>query len=89
VAVKLEVLGVMEMMPRNVAGAAGGLELAPVSFALPFVLTGNHSRAMRRSSFTALPVLLEVALVARDGGTDEVDWRFCCCSKRPMRFATD
>jgi hypothetical protein len=83
------VVGVMVMMPRNVAGAAGGLELALVPFAFPFVLTGGHSRAMRCSSFTASLVLLEVALVARDGGPDEVGWRFCCCSKRPMRFATD
>ena len=79
-------------VPRNVAAAVGGLELEPVlvvPLALPFVLTGGHSRAMRCSSFTASPVLFEVALVARDGGPDDVGWRFCCCSKRPMRFATD
>ena len=87
--VVIVVVGVV-MVPRNVAdGAAGGLELALVPFALPFVLTGGHSRAMRCSSFVASPVLLEVALVARDGGPDELGWRFCCCSKRPMRFATD
>ena len=75
--------------PRNVAAEVGGLKLALVPFALPFVLTGGHSRAMCCSSFTASPALFEVALVARDGGPDEVGWRFCCCSKRPMRFATD
>jgi hypothetical protein len=80
--------------PRNVAAEVGGLlELVLVApllaLALPFVLTGGHSRAMRCSSFTASLVLFEVALVARDGGPDEVGWRFCCCSKRPMRFATD
>jgi hypothetical protein len=83
------VVVVVLVVPRNVADAAGGLELVLVPFALPFVLTGGHSRAMRCSSFTASPVLLEVALAARDGGPDELGWRFCCCSKRPMRFATD
>ncbi len=82
---------VLEGRPRNVAAEVGGLELVLVvpPAALPFVLTGGHSRAMRCSSFTASPALIEVTLVARDGGPDEVGWRFCCCSKRPMRFATD
>jgi hypothetical protein len=84
---------VMTEVPRNVvAEVLGGLEpvlVVPLLVALPFVLTGGHSRAVRCSSFTASLVLFEVALVARDGGPDEVGWRFCCCSKRPMRFATD
>lgn len=79
----------MVVVPRNVAADEGGLKLDLVPLALPFVLTGGHSRAMCCSSFTASPALFEVALVARDGGPDEVGWRFCCCSKRPMRFATD
>lgn len=79
----------MVVEPRNVAADEGGLKLDLVPLALPFVLTGGHSRAMCCSSFTASPALFEVALVARDGGPDEVGWRFCCCSKRPMRFATD
>jgi hypothetical protein len=86
-------VGTNSEVPRNVAAEVGGLlELVlvvPLALALPFVLTGGHSRAMRCSSFTASLVLFEVALVARDGGPDEVGWRFCCCSKRPMRFATD
>src|SRR5260370_42037524 len=74
-------------VPRNVAAEEGGLTLVlVVPLALPFVLTGGHSRALRCSSFTA-SVLFEVTLVARDGGPDDVGWRFCCCSKRPMRFA--
>ncbi|SRR5258708_39294054 len=77
-------------VPRNAATEVGGLELVlVVPLALPFVLTAGHSRAMRCSSFTASPALFEVTLVARDGGPDDVGWRFCCCSKRPMRFATD
>jgi hypothetical protein len=36
-----------------------------------------------------LLVLFEVALVARDGGPDELGWQFCCCSKCLMRFAMD
>lgn len=79
-------------VPRNVAAEVGGLELVlvvPLLVAVPFVLTGGHSRAMRCSSFTASLVLFEVALAARDDGPDDVGWRFCCCSKRPMRFATD
>jgi hypothetical protein len=85
-----EVIGV----PRNVAAEGGGLGLVlvvPLALPLPFVLTvtGGHSRAMRCSSFTASLVLFDVALVARDGGPEDVGWRFCCCSKRPMRFATD
>jgi len=78
------------VVPRNVADGVGGLALVLVPLvALPFVMTGGHSRAMRCSSFTASPALLEVALVARDGGPDALGWRFCCCSKRPMRLATD
>jgi hypothetical protein len=78
------------VVPPNIADEVGGLELVlVVPLVLPFVLTGGHSRAMRCSSFTASLALLEVALVARDGGPDDVGWRFCCCSKRPMRFATD
>ena len=80
-------------VPRKVAAEVlGGLEpviVVPLLVALPFVLTGGHSRAVCCSSFTASLVLFEVALAARDGGPDEVGWRFCCCSKRPMRFATD
>jgi hypothetical protein len=85
------VVAVVRVVPRNVTDGVGGLELVRVPLvALPFVLTGGHSRAIRCSSFTASPALLEVALVARDGGPpDALGWRFCCCSKRPMRFATD
>jgi hypothetical protein len=72
---------------RNVAKDVRGLIPAP--HVLPFVLTGGHSRAMRCSSFAESPVLLEAALVARDDVPGGADWRFCCCSKRPMRFATD
>ncbi|KAH8983383.1 hypothetical protein EDB86DRAFT_2967046 [Lactarius hatsudake] len=68
---------------------SSGLPLALVPFVLPFVLTGGHSRAMRCSSLTGFPALLEAALVAREDGPGEGGWRFCCCSKRPMRFATD
>ena len=78
--------------PRSVTAEGGGLSLVlvvPLALPLPFVLTGGHSRAMRCSSFAASLVLFDVALVARDGGPDDVGWRFCCCSKRPMRFATD
>jgi hypothetical protein len=53
----------------DTADDVGGLELVPL--ALPFVLTGGHSRAMRSSSFTASLVLLEVALAARDEGPEE------------------
>ena len=87
---------VVEVPRSNVGAEEGGLELVLVvvplaaAVALPFVLTGGHSRAMRCSSFTASLVLFEVTLVARDGGPDDDEgWRFCCCSKRPMRFATD
>lgn len=69
----------------EMAGFGGGLPLALVPLVLPFVLTGGHSRAMRCSS----PALLEAALVAREDGPGGGGWRFCCCSKRPMRFATD
>jgi hypothetical protein len=47
-------------------------DVGAVPFVLPFVLTGGHSRAMRSSSFMASPVLLEVALAAREGGPDDV-----------------
>ena len=70
-------------------GFGGELPLAPVPLVLPFVLTGGHSRVMRTSSLAGSPVLLEAALVAREGGPGVAGWRFCCCSKRPMRFATD
>ena len=73
-------------------GLGGEMPLAPpdpLALALPFVLTGGHSRAMRCSSFPGSPALLEAALVAREGVPGVVGWRFCCCSKRPMRFATD
>ena len=73
----------------EMAGFGGGLPLALVPLVLPFALTGGHSRAMRCSSLTGSPALLEAALVAREGVPDGVGWRFCCCSKRPMRFATD
>jgi hypothetical protein len=55
-----------DAVPRNVEA-----DVEPVPFVLPFVLTGGHSRAMRCSSLVASPVLLEVALVERDGGPDE------------------
>lgn len=42
--------------------AATAADVEPV----PFVLTGGHSRAMRCSSLTASPALLEVTLAARD-----------------------
>ena len=85
----------MALVPRKSADdsdvRSGGVQelvaLAAVPF--PFVLTGGHSRATRCSSFAASPVLLEVELVAREGEPEEVGCRFCCCSKRPMRFATD
>jgi hypothetical protein len=73
-------------------GFGGGMPLAaaaPDPLVLPFVLTGGHSRAMRCSSLAGSPALLEAALVAREGVPGVVGWRFCCCSKRPMRFATD
>ena len=73
----------------EMVGFGGGLALVPVPLVLPFVLTGGHSRAMRCSSLTGSPALLEAALVAREGGPGVAGWRFCCCSKRPMRFATD
>ena len=50
----------------------GAADVEAVPFMLPFVLTGGHSRAMRSSSFTASPVLWEVALAAREGGPDDV-----------------
>ena len=57
----------VDAVPRNVSA---GVEAVP--FVLPFVLTGGHSRAMCCSSLTASPVLLEVALAAREGGPDDV-----------------
>lgn len=73
----------------EMVGIGGELPLVPVPLVLPFVLTGGHSRAMRCSSLTISAALLEAALVAREGGPGGAGWRFCCCSKRPMRFATD
>jgi hypothetical protein len=53
----------------EMAGFGGSrLPLAPVPLVLPFVLTGGHSRGMRGSSLAGSPVLLEAALVAREGG---------------------
>ena len=52
----------------GMAGFGGRLPLAPVPLVLPFVLTGGHSRVMRCSSLAGSPVLLEAALVAREGG---------------------
>ena len=52
----------------GMVGFGGRLPLAPVPLALPFVLTGGHSRVMRCSSLAGSPVLLEAALVAREGG---------------------
>ena len=62
--------GAANVVLRKVARDVRGLVAVP--FVLPFVLTGGHSRAMRCSSFTESPVLLEAALVVRDdvpGGT--------------------
>ena len=44
-------------------------------------------RGLRDASLVSLEVAL--ALAAREGGPDDMGSRFCCCSKRPMRFATD
>ncbi len=52
----------------EMAGFGGGLPLALVPLVLPFVLTGGHSRAVRCSSLTGSPALLEAALVAREDG---------------------
>jgi hypothetical protein len=46
-------------------------DVEAVPFVLPFVSTGGHSRAMRCSSFAASPVLLDVALAAREDGPDD------------------
>jgi len=56
----------VDVVPRNIA-----VDVEAVPFVLPFVLTGGHSRAVRCSSFTASPVLLEVALAAREDGPDD------------------
>jgi hypothetical protein len=61
----------MSVVPRNIVDEVGVPELVlVVPLVLPLILTGGHSRALRCSSFTASLVLLEVALVARDGGPD-------------------
>ena len=70
-------------------GFGSELALALVPLVLPFVFTGGHSRATRSSSLAVSAALLEAALVVRDCVPGVVGWRFCCCSKRPMRFATD
>ncbi len=63
--------GVVIEVPRNVAADVGGLVLVlPLLVALPFVLTGGHSRAMRCSSFTASLVLFE----APDEVCDRLTW---------------
>lgn len=45
---------------------------------------GGHSRFSLTSSLAESPVILEATLVLRG----EMDWRFFCCSNRPMRLAT-
>jgi hypothetical protein len=45
---------------------------------------GGHSRFSFTSSLAESPVMLEATLLLRG----EMDWRFFCCSKRPMRLAT-
>jgi hypothetical protein len=52
----------------EMVGFGGRLPLAPMPLVLPFVLTGGHSRGMRGSSLAGSAVLLEAALVAREGG---------------------
>lgn len=52
----------------EMVGFGGRPPLARVPLVLPFVLTGGHSRFMRSSSLAGSPVLLEAALVVREGG---------------------
>ena len=51
---------------------------------------GGHSRFSLCSIFSASPDALfcDVTLDVRGGTFGVIDWRFVCCSKRPMRLAT-
>ena len=51
---------------------------------------GGHSRFSFCSIFSASPDALfcDVTLEVRGGTFGTIDWRFVCCSNRPMRLAT-
>lgn len=85
----------LSVLLRLINVDAGGLLGLDDGVARDVVLTGGHSRATLDSSFAESPVLCEVTLEERGKATTElegeptIDDRFVCCSKRPMRFATE